>query len=159
MRVPPEFFFGVVDVEEVVMMLHIAFGHDDDYDDMMMIMMMMMMIMMKWWWCCRGCDDAPCSLAGQRAAGLRAGDLHLHRLRLPHRGGLSYGKTENLVIFFYYVKQITKCIQINSYGPYNMEPEEFEALEKRAWNSGFTGGMGKRAWNSGFTGLSLSTLI
>ena len=42
MRVPPEFFFGVGDVEEVVMMLHIAFGHDDDYDDMMMIMMMML---------------------------------------------------------------------------------------------------------------------
>eukprot|EP00096_Caligus_rogercresseyi_P011339 TRINITY_DN4431_c0_g1_i3.p1 TRINITY_DN4431_c0_g1~~TRINITY_DN4431_c0_g1_i3.p1 ORF type:complete len:166 (+),score=49.49 TRINITY_DN4431_c0_g1_i3:169-666(+) len=24
--------------------------------------------------------------------------------------------------------------------------------EKRAWNSGFAGGMGKRAWNSGFAG-------
>merc|ERR1712228_268257 len=24
-------------------------------------------------------------------------------------------------------------------------------LGKRAWNSGFTSGMGKRAWNSGFT--------
>ena len=25
-------------------------------------------------------------------------------------------------------------------------------MGKRAWNSGFNGGMGKRAWNSGFTG-------
>ena len=24
--------------------------------------------------------------------------------------------------------------------------------DKRAWNSGFAGGMGKRAWNSGFAG-------
>ena len=28
---------------------------------------------------------------------------------------------------------------------------EMEA-EKRAWNSGFQGGLGKRAWNSGFNG-------
>ena len=25
-------------------------------------------------------------------------------------------------------------------------------MGKRAWNSGFAGGMGKRAWNSGFAG-------
>ena len=31
-----------------------------------------------------------------------------------------------------------------------MEPDDFEPFEKRAWNSGFVGGMGKRAWNSGF---------
>jgi len=29
--------------------------------------------------------------------------------------------------------------------------DEIQA-EKRAWNSGFAGGMGKRAWNSGFAG-------
>ena len=32
-----------------------------------------------------------------------------------------------------------------------MEPDVYDEFEKRAWNSGFTGGMGKRAWNSGFT--------
>jgi hypothetical protein len=31
-----------------------------------------------------------------------------------------------------------------------MEPEP--RLQRRAWNSGFAGGMGKRAWNSGFAG-------
>ena len=39
--------------------------------------------------------------------------------------------------------------QVN-YGQYQMEPDDFEPFEKRAWNSGFVGGMGKRAWNSGF---------
>ena len=32
-------------------------------------------------------------------------------------------------------------------------------MGKRAWNSGFNGGMGKRAWNSGFTGQSLNQWI
>ena len=32
MRIPPEIFFGVGDVAEVVMMLHVASGHDDDDD-------------------------------------------------------------------------------------------------------------------------------
>ena len=34
------------------------------------------------------------------------------------------------------------------------EPENLYDIEeeKRAWNSGFNGGLGKRAWNSGFNG-------
>lgn len=32
-----------------------------------------------------------------------------------------------------------------------------EDVEKRAWNSGFSGAMGKRAWNSGFQVLLLGT--
>jgi hypothetical protein len=32
------------------------------------------------------------------------------------------------------------------------EPSYDIDTEKRAWNSGFAGGMGKRAWNSGFAG-------
>jgi hypothetical protein len=35
---------------------------------------------------------------------------------------------------------------------YPEDPSELERYEKRAWNSGFAGGMGKRAWNSGFAG-------
>jgi len=40
---------------------------------------------------------------------------------------------------------------------YDEQPDQTENLydiedEKRAWNSGFNGGLGKRAWNSGFNG-------
>merc|ERR1719262_1888712 len=34
----------------------------------------------------------------------------------------------------------------------NDEDQDVDEPEKRAWNSGFTGGVGKRAWNSGFNG-------
>ena len=42
---------------------------------------------------------------------------------------------------------------MNSYSQYKLEPEVYNSFAKRAWNSGFSGGMGKRAWNSGFTGM------
>jgi|FrelakmetLWP11LW_1041352.scaffolds.fasta_scaffold402850_1 hypothetical protein len=35
---------------------------------------------------------------------------------------------------------------------YQDDLSELEHPDKRAWNSGFAGGMGKRAWNSGFAG-------
>jgi len=43
------------------------------------------------------------------------------------------------------------------YGKRSFDYDEEEPLyemeaEKRAWNSGFQGGLGKRAWNSGFNG-------
>ena len=44
---------------------------------------------------------------------------------------------------------------MNSYSQYKLEPEVYNSFAKRAWNSGFSGGMGKRAWNSGFTGKIL----
>ena len=41
---------------------------------------------------------------------------------------------------------------MNPYSQYKLEPDVYDSFAKRAWNSGFSGGMGKRAWNSGFTG-------
>ena len=41
---------------------------------------------------------------------------------------------------------------MNPYSQYKLEPDVYDLFAKRAWNSGFSGGMGKRAWNSGFTG-------
>ena len=59
----------------------------------------------------------------------------------PVWGGL--GKIQETIPSF-----LTSHIQSPNY----YQPE-YDSFVKRAWNSGFTGGMGKRAWNSGFTGM------